>query len=141
MAIRDIADPQLIRIDHTISFGFALGPGKAGAVMDAMVNILEGFGIVAKKWVDNYLFLNSPIANTALALHPELYRTRRTYMLPLISAITPHSSLAESQESIPKLFASGGTIPKGHTTITFTLFTFPYCLNDINKITAPLKFP
>jgi len=105
--------------------------------MDAVVDILEGFGITAKKWVDDYLFLNVPIMN-ALRPHPELQRTRVTYTLPLVSAITTHSTLVESQAAIPTLLTSGGTIPEGHTTVTFT---FPYSLKDISTITAPLRFP
>ncbi|MGF1973933.1 hypothetical protein, partial [Staphylococcus aureus] len=43
--IRDIAEPEKFRIDHVVSFGFASGPGNAGEVMDAVVDILRASGI------------------------------------------------------------------------------------------------
>lgn len=139
-AIRDVANPSLIRIDHVVAFGFACGPGNAGAVMDAILDILEATGIPARKWVDDYMFQNAPWDGLAQRGHPLFPLTGNTLTFTQRSdiTITVHSTLAESRAAIPQLHSADAPIPAGYTAL---LFSYAYTLDNVIDITGQLDVP
>ena len=53
-------------IDHVVCFGVASGVGLQGAVMDALVDVLEALGIGPnEKWVDDLINFRYPISEVA----------------------------------------------------------------------------
>lgn len=139
-AIRDVADPSLIRIDHVISFGFASGPGNAGEVMDAVIDVLGAIGILARKWVDDFIFQNSPIFTPPASAHPGFPLTANTvtFIAPPHPLITVHSPLTHSRKALPHRLPPGESIPDGYTSMSFD---YDYCLDDINRVTSQLGIP
>lgn len=137
-AIRDVAQPDLIRIDHAVSFGFASGPGVAGLVMDGVLGILAGHGIEACKWVDDFLFSNPPLALPHVLLSTPFTPYTVRFSFPRHIVIDRHSSLIDSLASIPQQLTPGKDPPLGHGLLTYT---YGFSKSDIIDVTRPLGLP
>lgn len=128
----------MFRNDHTIAFGFASGPGNAGAIQDCVIDILAAFLILAKKWVDDYMFANKPIFGLLIALDSELTVNTITFFFLSSIVITPFSSLSESCAAIPRRLLPDQLAPSGCETISFT---YAYNQTDIETVTEVLGVP
>lgn len=138
-AIRDVEHPDLFRIDHTVFFGATSGPGIAGEVNDAIVDILGASGIPSSKWVDDFLFRNVPLpADQHPVRFPSLTSTTLHFAVPTLPPITSTSPLASSLALLPVQHSPHDPLPQGTTHITFS---YAYILRDVRQVTDHLAVP
>jgi hypothetical protein len=108
--------------------------------MDAVIDVLGAVGILARKWVDDFIFKNSPIFANPVSTHPgfPLSTTTVTFIAPLHPLITVHSPLTHSRKALPHRLPLGELVPAGYTSMSFD---YAYCRDDINLVTSQLGIP